>query len=117
MFALICGSLLVAEKAHYAAGDPISALKTYMIKIILAREIELKAIEKKLHQVVKNAMESAVESPVRLFLPTVSSQRMCFRVQKVLELDLIGDIDLRIRNSLKALLMHNLSSFGHHEIY
>ena len=49
MFALICGSLLAAVKAHYAAGDPISALKTYMIEIILAREVELKAIEKKLH--------------------------------------------------------------------
>ena len=49
MFALICGSLLAAEKAQYAAGDPISALKTYMIEIILAREVELKAIEKKLH--------------------------------------------------------------------
>ena len=96
---------------------PISALKTYMIENILASEVELKAMEKKLYQVVNDAMKFAVESPIRLFLPTVSSQRMCFRIQKVLELDLIGDIYLRIQNSLKALLMCNLSSFGHHAIY
>ena len=96
---------------------PISGLKTHMIEIILASEVELEAIEKKLYQVVNDAMEFAVEGPIRLFLPTVSSQRMCFRIQKVLELDLTGDIYLRIQNSLKALLMRNLSSFGHHTIY
>ena len=44
-------------------------------------------------------MEFAVESPICLFLPTVSSQRMSLRIQKVLELDLIGDLDLRVQNS------------------
>ena len=44
-------------------------------------------------------MEFAVESPICLFLPTVSSQRMSLRIQEVLELDLIGDLDLRVQNS------------------
>ena len=40
MFTSICGSLLAAENAHYAAGEyPISALKTYMIENILASEV------------------------------------------------------------------------------
>ncbi|KAL0009079.1 hypothetical protein SO802_010581 [Lithocarpus litseifolius] len=64
-----------------------------------ASEVELKAIEKKIHQVVKDAMEFAVESPIWLFLPTVSSQRMSLRIQKVLELDLIGNLDSRVQNS------------------
>ncbi|XLU94092.1 hypothetical protein S245_008444, partial [Arachis hypogaea] len=39
-----------AEKARYAARDPISALKKYMIENKLANEQELKSIEKKIDE-------------------------------------------------------------------
>lgn len=57
------GSLLAAEKAHYASRDPITALKKYLIENSLASEVELKAIEKKIDEVVEDAVEFADESP------------------------------------------------------
>ncbi|CAJ1976035.1 unnamed protein product [Sphenostylis stenocarpa] len=52
-----------AEKAHYAGRDPISALKKYIIENKLASEQELKAIEKKIDEVIEDAVEFADESP------------------------------------------------------
>ncbi|QCE13364.1 pyruvate dehydrogenase E1 component subunit alpha-3, chloroplastic-like [Vigna unguiculata] len=52
-----------AEKAHYADRDPISALKKYLFKNKLASEQELKAIEKKIEEVVEEAVVFADESP------------------------------------------------------
>ncbi|GLT84853.1 hypothetical protein SLE2022_030640 [Rubroshorea leprosula] len=52
-----------AEKAHYAARDPITALKKYLIENNLATEVELKAIDKKTEEVVEDAVEFADESP------------------------------------------------------
>jgi pyruvate dehydrogenase E1 component alpha subunit len=52
-----------AEKAHYAARDPITALKQYLFENNLATEAELKAIEKKIDEVVEDAVEFADESP------------------------------------------------------
>ncbi|KAG4914156.1 hypothetical protein AAZX31_19G245100 [Glycine max] len=52
-----------AEKAHYAGRDPISALKKYMIENKLASEQELKTIDKKIEEVVEDAVEFADESP------------------------------------------------------
>lgn len=54
---------LAAEKAHYADRDPISALKKYLFKNKLASEQELKAIEKKIEEVVEEAVVFADESP------------------------------------------------------
>ncbi|KAJ6823343.1 putative pyruvate dehydrogenase E1 component subunit alpha-3, chloroplastic [Iris pallida] len=51
------------EKAHYAARDPITALKKYLIERNLATESELKAIEKKIDDVVEEAVEFADASP------------------------------------------------------
>ncbi|XP_058738809.1 pyruvate dehydrogenase E1 component subunit alpha-3, chloroplastic [Vicia villosa] len=53
-----------AEKAHYASRDPISALKKYIIENKLASELELKNIEKKIDEVIEEAVEFAEESPV-----------------------------------------------------
>ncbi|PPD92832.1 hypothetical protein GOBAR_DD10226 [Gossypium barbadense] len=53
-----------AEKAHYAARDPITALKKYLIENSLASEADLKAIDKKIDEVVEDAVEFADESPV-----------------------------------------------------
>ncbi|KAK4402422.1 Pyruvate dehydrogenase E1 component subunit alpha-3, chloroplastic [Sesamum angolense] len=53
-----------AEKAHYATRDPITALKKYILENNLASEAELKAIEKKIDEVVEDAVEFADESPV-----------------------------------------------------
>ncbi|CAN0884971.1 hypothetical protein LINGRAHAP2_LOCUS14987 [Linum grandiflorum] len=53
-----------AEKAHYEARDPIPALKSYMIQNKLANEGELKAIDKKIKQVIEDAVEFADKSPV-----------------------------------------------------
>ncbi|CAL1398679.1 unnamed protein product [Linum trigynum] len=53
-----------AEKAHYAARDPISQLKTYMFENKLVNESELKAIDKKIDELVEEAVEFADESPV-----------------------------------------------------
>ncbi|KAK7397475.1 hypothetical protein VNO78_18649 [Psophocarpus tetragonolobus] len=52
-----------AEKAHYAGRDPISALKKYMIENKLASEQELKSIEKKIDEVVEEAVAFADASP------------------------------------------------------
>ncbi|KAD6453219.1 hypothetical protein R6Q59_014977 [Mikania micrantha] len=51
------------EKAHYAARDPITQFKKYLIENKLASEAELKAIEKKIDEVVEDAVEFADESP------------------------------------------------------
>ncbi|GAV75109.1 E1_dh domain-containing protein [Cephalotus follicularis] len=48
-----------AEKAHYAARDPITALKKYMIENKIASEAELRAIEKKIDEVVEDSVEFA----------------------------------------------------------
>ncbi|KAK6948023.1 Dehydrogenase, E1 component [Dillenia turbinata] len=53
-----------AEKAHYAKRDPIAAMKKYMIENKLVNESELKAIEKKIDEVVEDAVEFADESPL-----------------------------------------------------
>ncbi|KAI9076811.1 hypothetical protein K1719_041227 [Acacia pycnantha] len=53
-----------AEKAHYAGRDPISALKQYMIENKLASEQDLKAIEKKIDEVIDDSVEFADESPL-----------------------------------------------------
>ncbi|XWS35955.1 hypothetical protein CRYUN_Cryun20dG0041100 [Craigia yunnanensis] len=53
-----------AEKAHYAARDPITALKKYLFENSLASEAELKAIDKKIDEVVEDAVEFADESPL-----------------------------------------------------
>ncbi|KAE8708672.1 Pyruvate dehydrogenase E1 component subunit alpha-3 [Hibiscus syriacus] len=52
------------EKARYAMRDPIAALKKYIIENNLASEAELKAIDKKIDEVVEDAVEFADESPV-----------------------------------------------------
>ncbi|PWA93734.1 Dehydrogenase, E1 component [Artemisia annua] len=56
-----------AEKAHYAARDPITQLKKYLIESKLATEADLKAIEKKIDEVVEDAVEFAdvSEAPSR----------------------------------------------------
>ncbi|XP_061996984.1 pyruvate dehydrogenase E1 component subunit alpha-3, chloroplastic [Rosa rugosa] len=53
-----------AEKAHYAARDPITALKKYIFEHNLASEQELKAIDKKIDEVLEDAVEFADESPL-----------------------------------------------------
>ncbi|XP_010556630.1 PREDICTED: pyruvate dehydrogenase E1 component subunit alpha-3, chloroplastic-like [Tarenaya hassleriana] len=52
-----------AEKAKYAARDPITALKKYMIEKKLVSEGELKKIEKRIDEVVEEAVEFADSSP------------------------------------------------------
>ncbi|KAJ4958735.1 hypothetical protein NE237_025846 [Protea cynaroides] len=52
-----------AEKAHYAKRDPITALKKYMTENNLASEAELKAIEKKIDELIEEAVEFADASP------------------------------------------------------
>eukprot|EP00262_Sarcandra_glabra_P007867 TRINITY_DN20950_c0_g1_i1.p1 TRINITY_DN20950_c0_g1~~TRINITY_DN20950_c0_g1_i1.p1 ORF type:complete len:467 (+),score=72.63 TRINITY_DN20950_c0_g1_i1:95-1402(+) len=52
-----------AEKAHYAARDPITSLKKYIIENNLANESELKVIEKKIDELIEDAVEFADESP------------------------------------------------------
>ncbi|KAG8064193.1 hypothetical protein GUJ93_ZPchr0004g40498 [Zizania palustris] len=52
------------EKSHYAARDPIAALKKYIIEQNLATESELKSIEKKIDDVVEEAVEFADASPL-----------------------------------------------------
>lgn len=58
---MIC--VLSAEKAKYTARDPITALKKYMIESNLASEAELKAIDKKIDELVEDAVEFADASP------------------------------------------------------
>ncbi|KAJ7546033.1 hypothetical protein O6H91_08G021100 [Diphasiastrum complanatum] len=52
------------EKAHYAARDPIMSLKTYLIENNLASEGDLKAIEKKIDEIVEDSVEFAEASPL-----------------------------------------------------
>lgn len=52
-----------AEKAKYAARDSIAALKKYLIENKLAKEAELKSIEKKIDELVEEAVEFADASP------------------------------------------------------
>ncbi|KAK8509713.1 hypothetical protein V6N13_093566 [Hibiscus sabdariffa] len=52
------------EKAHYAARDPITALKKYLIENNLSGEAELKAIDKKIDELLEDAVEFADESPL-----------------------------------------------------
>ncbi|PKA45729.1 Pyruvate dehydrogenase E1 component subunit alpha-3, chloroplastic [Apostasia shenzhenica] len=51
------------EKAHYSSRDPISALKKYVITHNLATKSELQTIEKKINEVVEDAVEFADSSP------------------------------------------------------
>lgn len=53
-----------AEKAHYAARDPIVALKSYLIENNLANESDLKSVEKKIDALVEEAVEFADASPL-----------------------------------------------------
>ncbi|KAL8534634.1 hypothetical protein ACS0TY_010601 [Phlomoides rotata] len=53
-----------AEKAHYATRDPITALKKYLIENNLANEGDLKAIEKKIDDIVEESVEFSDQSPV-----------------------------------------------------
>jgi pyruvate dehydrogenase E1 component alpha subunit len=53
-----------AEKAHYAARDPITAFKAYLLENNLVTEAELKAIDKKIDDVVEDAVEFADASPL-----------------------------------------------------
>lgn len=56
--------MCAAEKAHYAARDPIVALKKYLLDNEIATEAELKSIEKKIDEVVEDAVEFADASPL-----------------------------------------------------
>ncbi|KAI8569927.1 hypothetical protein RHMOL_Rhmol02G0315800 [Rhododendron molle] len=53
-----------AEKSHYATRDPITALKKYMFEHNLVKEDELKAIEKKIDEMMEDAVEFADASPL-----------------------------------------------------
>ncbi|XP_027907514.1 pyruvate dehydrogenase E1 component subunit alpha-3, chloroplastic-like [Vigna unguiculata] len=53
-----------AEKEHYAGRDPITALKQYLFENNLASEQELKAIEKKIDEILDDAVEFADNSPL-----------------------------------------------------
>lgn len=53
-----------AEKAHYSARDPITAFKAYLLENNLVTEAELKAIDKKIDDVVEDAVEFADASPL-----------------------------------------------------
>lgn len=55
--------VLAAEKARYSTRDPIAALKKYLTENKLANEADLKAIEKKIDELVEEAVEFADESP------------------------------------------------------
>ena len=54
---------LAGEKAHYSSRDPIIALKKYLTENNLASEADLKAIMKKIDEVVEEAVEFADGSP------------------------------------------------------
>lgn len=53
-----------AEKEHYAGRDPITALKKYLFENNLANEQELKTIEKKIDEILEDAVEFADKSPL-----------------------------------------------------
>ncbi|KAK9713616.1 hypothetical protein RND81_06G039700 [Saponaria officinalis] len=55
-----------AEEAHYSTRDPIVALKKYLLDNNLATEADLKAIEKKIEEIVEEPVEFADESPAPL---------------------------------------------------
>ncbi|KAF2315160.1 hypothetical protein GH714_038294 [Hevea brasiliensis] len=97
-----------AEKAHYAARDPITFLKKYIIENELASEAELKAIEKK-----KMVLRMLLNLQMRvLFHLAASYLKMSLQIQKALELDLMGGIDARTPNSPRALLMSRFVRVG-----
>ncbi|KAK7275443.1 hypothetical protein RIF29_16560 [Crotalaria pallida] len=52
-----------AEKAKYASRDPITALTKYIIENKLANEQELKSIDKKIEELLDEAVEFADASP------------------------------------------------------
>jgi pyruvate dehydrogenase E1 component alpha subunit len=54
---------LAAEKEHYAGRDPITALKKYLFENKLATEQELKTIDKKIDEILEDAVEFAEKSP------------------------------------------------------
>nr|WDA53449.1 alpha pyruvate dehydrogenase e1 component subunit alpha-3 [Erycina pusilla] len=51
------------EKAHYSSRDPIAALKKYVLEHNLVSESDLKAIDKKIDELVEDAVEFADSSP------------------------------------------------------
>lgn len=53
-----------AEKARYAARDPIVALKKYIFENNLASEAELKAIDKKIDEIIEDSVDFADASPL-----------------------------------------------------
>lgn len=53
-----------AEKAKFAARDPIPAFKKYILDSKLASEEKLKEIEKKINDIVEDSVEFADESPL-----------------------------------------------------
>ncbi|KAG6413330.1 hypothetical protein SASPL_126039 [Salvia splendens] len=53
-----------AEKARYATRDPITALKKYLFENNLANEAELKAVDKKIDEIIEDSVEFADASPV-----------------------------------------------------
>lgn len=59
-------ALLTAEKARYSSRDPIAALKKYLFENNLATEADLKAIEKKIEEMIDDAVDFADESPAPL---------------------------------------------------
>ncbi|KAH7286111.1 hypothetical protein KP509_33G059000 [Ceratopteris richardii] len=52
------------EKAHYAARDPILALKKYLLQHNLADENELKSIQTRIDEVLEDAVDFAEASPL-----------------------------------------------------
>ncbi|XP_021730560.1 pyruvate dehydrogenase E1 component subunit alpha-3, chloroplastic-like [Chenopodium quinoa] len=54
------------EKARYSVRDPIDSLKKYLIENKLASEAELKAIKKKIDELVEEAVDFADQSPAPL---------------------------------------------------
>ena len=54
---------MAAEKARYASRDPIAALKKYMFENKIANEQELKTIDKKIDELIEEAVEFADDSP------------------------------------------------------
>ena len=53
-----------AEKAHYAARDPITSLRNYLLRNNLAKEAELEKIRKKIDDLLEEAVEFADASPL-----------------------------------------------------
>ncbi|TMW95013.1 hypothetical protein EJD97_009478 [Solanum chilense] len=53
-----------AEKNHYTIRDPITTLKKYMFENNLVNEAELKAIDKKIDELVEESVEFADARPV-----------------------------------------------------